>query len=171
MEWANPEKIQKGGGGGWRIWNFQRYHRNIMWNFQGLIKNEVEFVLVNTILWNIQGLSFVLSEISRGKVKKMKKIEVFKKVYPQPPCLDFSPIQLTSIIVLRCSTSSSSKTNLLKPLTNVILDPLGQKSTSITDHGPSKSFFDWNNISQICIWWLWLPDLRWCVCQLQLVPK
>ena len=113
-----------------------------MWNFQGLIKNEVEFVLVNTILWNIQGLSFVLSEISRGKVKKMKKIEVFKKVYPQPPCLDFSPIQLTSIIVLRCSTSSSSKTNLLKPLTNVILDPLGQKSTSITDHGPSKSFFD-----------------------------
>ena len=26
----------------------------------------------NTILWNIQGLSFVLSRISRGKVKKMK---------------------------------------------------------------------------------------------------
>ena len=26
----------------------------------------------NTILWNIQGLSFVLSGISRGKVKKMK---------------------------------------------------------------------------------------------------
>ena len=66
-----------------------------MWNFQGLIKNDVEFPRVtkkkknvefprvfvfglgiskgsNTILWNIQGLSFVLSRISRGKVKKMK---------------------------------------------------------------------------------------------------
>ena len=75
---------------GLRIWNFQGYQRNSMWNFQGLIKNEVEFPRViksnvefpgvfvfglgiskgsNTILWNIQGLSFVLSGISRGKVK------------------------------------------------------------------------------------------------------
>ena len=80
-----------GGGGGLRIWNFQRYQRNSMWNFQGLIKNEVEFPRViksnvefpgvfvfglgiskgsNTILWNIQGLNFVLPGISRGKVKK-----------------------------------------------------------------------------------------------------
>ena len=39
--------------------------------------------------------------------------------------------------------SSSSKTNLLKPLTNVILGRLGQKITGITDHGPlrkSRSF-------------------------------
>ena len=45
---------------------------------------------------------------------------------------------LTSILAWRCSTSSSSKTNLLKPLTG--LGPLGQKITSIADHGPlSKS--------------------------------
>ena len=32
-------------GGGWlRIWNFQRYWRNSSkWNFQGLIKNNMEF--------------------------------------------------------------------------------------------------------------------------------
>ena len=29
--------------GGLRICNFQGYERNSMWNFQGLIKNEVEF--------------------------------------------------------------------------------------------------------------------------------
>ena len=71
---------------GLRIWNFQGYQRNSMWNFQGLIKNEVEFPRVtkknnvefpgifvfglgtskisNRILWNIQGLSFVLSRIA-----------------------------------------------------------------------------------------------------------
>ena len=32
-----------GGGGGVRIWNFQEYGRNCKWNFQGLIKNNVEF--------------------------------------------------------------------------------------------------------------------------------
>ena len=63
-----------------------------MWNFQGVIKNDVklpretkkknlEFPRVfvfglgiskesNTMFWNIQGLSFALSGISRGKVKK-----------------------------------------------------------------------------------------------------
>ena len=83
----NPKK--KGGGGvrgtGWRwIWNFQGYQRNSMCNFWGWPrKNNVEFPGVfvfglgiskgsNTILWNIQGLSFVLSEISRGKVNKWK---------------------------------------------------------------------------------------------------
>ena len=29
--------------GGLRIWNFQGYQKNSMCNFQGLIKNEVEF--------------------------------------------------------------------------------------------------------------------------------
>ena len=45
-----------------------------MWNFQGGI-----FVFgldiskgSNTILWNIQGVSFALSGICRGKVKKWK---------------------------------------------------------------------------------------------------
>ena len=40
LQWAIPEKIQTGG---LRIWNFQVYQRNSMWDFQGLIKNEVEF--------------------------------------------------------------------------------------------------------------------------------
>ena len=40
----------------------------------------------NTILWNIQGLSFVLSGISRGKVRKNSR-GVSKKVYPQTPLL------------------------------------------------------------------------------------
>ena len=48
LYWAIPEKTQTGGGGGGgggglRIWNFQWYQRNSMWNFQGLIKNKVEF--------------------------------------------------------------------------------------------------------------------------------
>ena len=58
-------------------------------------KNNVEFPWVfvfglgifkgsNTILWNIQGLSFVLPGISRDKVKKMKNYRaLFTKVYPQ----------------------------------------------------------------------------------------
>ena len=29
--------------GGLRIWNFHGYKRSSMWNFQGLIENEVEF--------------------------------------------------------------------------------------------------------------------------------
>ena len=40
VKWAIPEKIQTGG---LRIWNFQGHQRNSMRNFQGLIKNEVEF--------------------------------------------------------------------------------------------------------------------------------
>ena len=83
-------------------------------SFQELIKNGVEFLRVtqkknvefprvfvfglgismgsNTILWNIQGMSFALSGISRGKVKKWKipGRRVFKKVYPQPTvCIFF----------------------------------------------------------------------------------
>ena len=44
-----PEKIQTrwggggGGGGGLRIWKFQRFQINSVCNFQGLIKNKVEF--------------------------------------------------------------------------------------------------------------------------------
>ena len=84
-----------------RIWNFQGYQRNSMWNFQGLIKSKMEFPKgdqekimwkfqgsvfglgiskgSNTILWNIQGLSFVLSGISRGKVKNWKIPGGFQK--------------------------------------------------------------------------------------------
>ena len=39
----------------------------------------------NTILWNIQGQSFVLSGISRGKVKNEKFKGFLQKVYPQLP--------------------------------------------------------------------------------------
>ena len=87
------------GGGGVEDLKFpgQGYQRNSNWNFQGLIKNEAEFSratkknnveflgvfvfsleipkLSTTILWNFQGQSFVLSEISYGN---------FKKLCPQP---------------------------------------------------------------------------------------
>ena len=98
--------------GGLRICNFQSYQRNSMWNFQWFIKNEVEFPVwprknnvefpgifvfglgisegSNTILWNIQGLSFVLSGISRGKEKKIFSGGFSKKHILNPhPCLDF----------------------------------------------------------------------------------
>ena len=32
---------------GFRIWNFQGYQRNSIWNVQELIRNEVEFPRVN----------------------------------------------------------------------------------------------------------------------------
>ena len=103
------------GGGGVEDLKFpgQGYQRNSNWNFQGLIKNEAEFSratkknnveflgvfvfsleipkLSTTILWNFQGQSFVLSEISYGKVKKKRKtFRVFSKNYvlnpsPCPP--------------------------------------------------------------------------------------
>ena len=38
-----PNKGEGGGGGRLRIWNFQGYLRNGKWNFQVLIKNNVEF--------------------------------------------------------------------------------------------------------------------------------
>ena len=71
------------------------------WNFLGWPrKNNVEFPGVfafglgisqgfNTILWNIQGLSF-LSGNFRSQVKKIKTSRgIFKKVYPQPPLFVF----------------------------------------------------------------------------------
>ena len=100
---TNRMEVGGGGRGGFRIWNFQGYQRNSMWNFQGVIKkkemefprvtkkkNNMEFtgVLVfgigisegsNTILWNFQRWSFVLSGISRGKVKKRKNSWGFQK--------------------------------------------------------------------------------------------
>ena len=97
MEWANAEQTQTGG---LRTWNFQEHQRNCKWNFQGLIKNEVEFPRVfvfglgiykgsNTILWNIQGLSFVLSGISWGKVKQGNIIGGFAKIIFSTSRLDF----------------------------------------------------------------------------------
>ena len=65
-----------------------------------------------------------------------------------PFCLIFSKMflwnSIKSIIVLSSSTSSSSKTNLLKPL--AILSPLvlfGRKITNITDNRscPNQSYF------------------------------
>ena len=38
--WAIPEKSQTGGV---EVWNFQEYQGNSMQNFEGLIKNEVDF--------------------------------------------------------------------------------------------------------------------------------
>ena len=55
-KWALfQKKIQTAGGegrgGGVRIWNFQGYQTNRMWNFQELIKNDMEcnlFQMVET---------------------------------------------------------------------------------------------------------------------------
>ena len=92
--------------GGLRIWNFQGYQRNSMCNFQGLIKNEVEF----------PGIFVFGLGISKGS----------NTIFRICGCNG----------ICGCSTISISKKNLLKPLRNVILDPLGQKTTSITNHGP-----------------------------------
>ena len=85
------------------VWEYgiSRGIKEILWDFWGLIKNEVEFPREtkknteffvfglgiskrsNTNLWNIQGLSFVMSGISWGKKEIKNSREVFKKVYPQ----------------------------------------------------------------------------------------
>ena len=68
-----------------------------MWDFQGLIKNEVEFLgVTKKKLWNFQGSSILgfefprdvtqlcgafLSGISRGKAKKQKIPGGFSKKY------------------------------------------------------------------------------------------
>ena len=60
----------------------------IMWNFKELwwlglaIPKES-----NAILWDFQGWSFVLSGISRGKVKKLKNSRGFSKKYVLNPLL------------------------------------------------------------------------------------
>ena len=45
----------------------------------------------NTVLRNFQGWSFVLPDISKGKVTNLKILGVFSKICLQfnPPCLDF----------------------------------------------------------------------------------
>ena len=80
--WLLQKKIKQGG---LRIWNFHR------WSRKGCV--EFSWVLVfglgnpngcNTILWNFQGWSVILSGISKGKVTNLKVPEVFfKKVCPQ----------------------------------------------------------------------------------------
>ena len=72
----------------------------IMWNFKGFwwlglgIPKES-----NAILWNFQGWSFVLSGISRGKVKKLKNSRGSSKKYvcSQPPAVFFSGIAQSMI--------------------------------------------------------------------------
>ena len=84
------KKKKTGGGGGGEDMEFPRVSKKLaLWNFQGLIKDDLQFprqgwprkktvefprVFVfgigisngcNTILWNIQQLSFVLSRIYR----------------------------------------------------------------------------------------------------------
>ena len=116
MGYSKKNPNRGGWGGDWGYGICKRHQRNSMWNFQGFIKNEVEFARVtkkkcgissrglcfwpwykaqwaNTILWNIQELSFVLSGVSRGKLKKWKIPGGFSKNYIlNPPCLDFSGI-------------------------------------------------------------------------------
>ena len=59
----------------------------IMWNFHESLFLTLEFLRKgsNTILWNIQGLSFVLSGISRDKVKKVKIPGQFSQKFSPPP--------------------------------------------------------------------------------------
>ena len=61
------QTIMGGGGGELRIWNFQRYQRNSMWNFQGLIKNKMEYPKCDQekIMWKFQGSVFGIG-ISKG---------------------------------------------------------------------------------------------------------
>ena len=68
--WDIPEKKQTAGGWLRRIWNFQGYQGDSMWNFQEVNKNEVPKISKgqkNNV--EFPG-GFVLSGISRGKVKK-----------------------------------------------------------------------------------------------------
>ena len=115
--------FQKKSKRGLRMWNFQGYQRNSMRKFERLIKNKVKFqgwprkinveflwVFVfglgiskgsNTILWNIQGLSFVLSGISRGKVKIWKIPGEFSQKYIlNPPVWIFSGIAHSKFVYI-----------------------------------------------------------------------
>ena len=89
VEWAVPKKIQTGGK-----WNFQGWPRKNNVEFPGVFV----FGLViskgsNTVLWNIQeGLRFVLSGISRGKVKKWKIPEGVSKKYILNPPPSLTPV-------------------------------------------------------------------------------
>ena len=71
-------------------WNFKVWPRQNNVEFPGFFVFALGISKEScTILRNIPGLTFVLSGISRGKVKKWKIPGVlFKKVYPQPPCLE-----------------------------------------------------------------------------------
>ena len=106
--WAIPEKKQTGQV---EDMEFPGYQKNSMWNFQGLIKNEMKFPGVTKKKscrfsrglgfgpWNFQGITqlcrisrdgaFVLSGISRGKIPKNSR-GFFKKACPQPPVWFFS---------------------------------------------------------------------------------
>ena len=104
------ERIEWGGWGGLRIWNFQGYQRNSMCNFRELTKNKVEFLRVIKKIWNFLGSLFLALEfprdliqfcgISRGWVlfclefpgvsKRLKKSRGFsKKHILSQPRLDF----------------------------------------------------------------------------------
>ena len=94
--WTIPEKIQTGG---LRIWDLQGW--NSMCNFQGWPrKNSVEFPGVFVFGLGISkgtkhyfveypGLSFALSGISRGKVKKGKMLRDFRESVSSTPLFGF----------------------------------------------------------------------------------
>ena len=71
-----------------------------MWNIQeswwfSLVEISKGF---NTILWNFQSWSFVLSGISRGKVREIKNSRGFSKKYAlNPPVIFFSGIAQSMI--------------------------------------------------------------------------
>ena len=57
-----------------------------MWDFHGSCFLALDF---STILQNFQVRSYVMSGISKSKVKNLKLPRIcFKEVCPQPPCLD-----------------------------------------------------------------------------------
>ena len=96
--------------GGLRIWNFKGYWKNRIWKFQGSTKKKKGisrddqenimrnfhgswfmvfgiFKWCNTILWNFQGWSFVLSGSSKAKATNLQISEVFSKKYVLNPLL------------------------------------------------------------------------------------
>ena len=107
---AIPEKSKQRRG--LRTWNFQRYWRKNIWKFQGSFKKEVEFSrMYKKKSYNFRGSWFLNLKFTRGVTKfcRISRAEslfsleylgikwqtknskgVFRKVYLQPPCSDFS---------------------------------------------------------------------------------
>ena len=72
------------------------YQEKLMWNFQGSWWFGLEISKgSNAILWNFQGWGFVLSGISRVKVKEIKNSRGLSKKYA--PCWFFSEIAQSMI--------------------------------------------------------------------------
>ena len=130
MGYSREKPNRKGQGEGVRIWNFEGYQRNSIWNLQDWVKtkgnfqgwprkNNVEFPGVfifglgislgsNAILWNIQGWSYILSGISRVKYKNEKYQGFFLKRYVlNPPCFFWNRPMSNGLIVVKALDSQS----------------------------------------------------------------